>query len=668
MFNYTNLKYLLLLSALSLNEIHITCAMENDDDLVPTNVGNNGSQAKLSEFSKTAIDTRMRNCLNLIREKGTSTHRALNFNTSLALITDFYEAYKLYAANKNLLEINRVLAFNFTRLATSELYVEWGQFIVSIKDQTMLDHYYKFLLKCIEIENFISSEIDSEHYKHLTKTSVDLLYYNYIMHISTLFLNYGREIKDITLIKNCVRLAKTYFKKIENVPEHKVLAEKAAKGIEDLALSFQQKPINLKVGPRGKALVARNESEKRIERHTAILQGQEEIGLYNPRGNFVLIINLMQKATAEWTLSKDIDAHLVFQRQANKEIQQLENVIAQKLQLNADSNIWASEDYDKIYKELSTFVEISELKSSLPSFMLICLNLGDFKRGEPLLKAYAKLLGGSGDSYESVPNVLKQSFVLLKYLQGQPEVWDMHEQRLEREREKKRQARRKHKEDKVISEVSRIANERTQKNARDQGQTEQSKPQKRLTSSVPAVSTSPQLSLPEEQGQHNHKAESKRRAQEALDKIDLKKQKKDAKNHNAVESSVLEASSATPSMAPASISSQDEMIASVSSPTRKLYRNLYSLAPKLTPEDAMKLLAGFRLTVNKAAGKGSHAKCTFSSGETITTDQGIVVGSFPDLAEMMAIIPKWDGKDIPYYMIANLRYILEKIGIKPDSF
>ena len=183
--------------------------------------------------------------------------------------------------------------------------------------------------------------------------------------------------------------------------------------------------------------------KNRIEQKYKILETAHQSqklagGMYNPAVLYESVISLKNSASLDWDLKKD--AHLLVEghKRAYEKLHELEAQLAAKLKIISDPEDWKVEDYRMLYQELQKHIPLTSLKDRFYEFLAISVNSGDLKRSELRLELFAQLMGGSVANFDQIPNTLKHLYAMLRYLQGQPEVWEMYTERLEREKEKKR--------------------------------------------------------------------------------------------------------------------------------------------------------------------------------------------------------------------------------------
>ncbi len=273
---------------------------------------------------------------------------------------------------------------------------------------------------------------------------------------------------------------------------------------------------------------------------------------------------------------------------------------------------------------------------------------------------FTKRIQASEKIFRTNLDQLKQRKAISLYMQGNPQLWDQLQEEKEAKNKKEREQIRTKKEQIIVNNLKKATEQ--QKNNQEK---QPSRPT--TTSNKPAtkqlITDHTYITNTEEKSPN---VEARRNAKEHYARQEKKQAAKESKNHNAHQEEGKEKSTLSPTINIESLP-QEQASFHTQPQVAKLYTNLYSLQPKLTDEDVVKLLAGFGLKIDSKAGKGSHTKCTFVAGEVVTDNNKKVIFTCPNLQSFMTIIPQWDSKDIPSYMIKNLRYILEKIGVTEKS-
>lgn len=678
--NYINLKSFLLLSVLILADFNSVQAMEKDDDKEERGHGN-GKKAALvapGERHIPQIDESEgfqfleAHLLNLLQQgaQASEQHTRISlFKQCLDCLEISYNTHLQFVEAKEMPQENQFSHIILLWNVTSNFYSTLSK-RVPLSNKEIIDFLFSYLTKAIDINHFLALEVEALIPEQQQKFDINLGYYNFLMHISSYLTNFQDKITSKEELKKLVTYASKYYSKIKSHPKYNQ-GDMATKIYQNIRSEAERMLTPGTRAPGGRKVEIQRK-KNRIEQKYKFLETAHQShklagGMYNPVVLYESVISLKNSASLDWDLKKD--AHLLVEghKNAYEKLRELEAQLAAKLEIIRGPEDWEVEDYRMLYQELQKHIPLKSLKEKdrFYEFLAISINSGDLKSSELRLELFAQLMGGSVANFDQIPNTLKPLYAMLRYLQGQPEVWEMYTERLEKEKEKKRKDRikkaAKKKVEQVRSELESVHEKEAQKVTQGQKETSGTKKEAPTVPTILASAHSETELLSEEQTT-SKKAEAKRAARDALEKIESKKQKKDGKKHEPNKQE--EAHQVAPSLfQPPQV--PVEALYDVTSTTRKLHENLYSLAPQLSTEQAVQLLGGFGLTIT--SGNGSHTKCTFNNGETIATKDSKVVWQCPDFEGATIIVPRWDRKDIPDYMVKHLKHILEKIGVKPDS-
>lgn len=676
--NYINLKSFLLLSALALADFNSVQAMEKNDDKEERGYGDGkkaalvdpGERHILQIGESKAIQLLEAQLLDLLQQGAQASDQHIRislFRKCLDCLEISYNTHIQFVEAKEISQENRFFHTILLWNVTSDFYSTLTK-KVPLSNKEIIDFFFSYLTKAIDIEHFLALEVAALMPEQQQKFNINLGYYNFLMHIASYLTNFKDKITSKDELKKLVTYASEYYSKINFHPEYNQgdIATRIYQNIRSEAERMLTPGTRAQGGRKVEIQRKKNRIEQKHRFLETVHQSQKLADdMYNPAVLYESVISLKNSASLDWGLKKDAQLLVEGHKRAYEKLRELEAQLAAKLKIISDPKDWKVEDYRMIYQELQNHIPLTSLKDRFYEFLAISVNSGDLKRSELRLELFAQLMGGSVANFDQIPNTLKQLYAMLRYLQGQPEVWEMYTERLEREKEKKRQDRikkaAKKKAEQVRSELESVHEKEAQKVTQGQKETPDIKKEAPRDPKIPA-SAHPETELLSEEQTVSIKAEAKRAARDALEKIESKQQKKDDKKHEPNKQE--EAHQVAPSL-PQPPQLPVEALYDVTSTTRKLYENLYSRAPQLSTEQAIQLLGGFGLTIT--SGNGSHTKCTFNNGETITTKDSKVVWQCPDFEGATIIVPRWDRKDIPDYMVKHLKHILEKIGVKPDS-
>jgi hypothetical protein len=668
-------KTLLLLSAFIHGTTQLAGAMEKSYDSIDEEMRHNrSSSSNESLFSVQSIHQRTADCNALIEQGKQSLTELFSmgcFQECLKSCEEFLRHYKRYIRNDQLLPENKFAALNFLTVVPENLFDVWSkpQLLTTQEGQT---RFQKFMFSHIEIQRFLVSEIDTFSADYLKKFNPEYLYYNTLISTMTVFINFSSTIKGTDNVKIFSDLATTCFEKLQGESQFKDRAAPLIQSINAQVKTLQApQPRNL--GRNGVLWLNKKEAERQIQHLEIVRQSQVFAKVYSPAADFQKIREMIKASTVQEMRDKNKDKFISEQHKSHQQLCDLESGVAKKLGLKESADSWTFDDYLSIYKELDKTITSAELKAEFYNFMAISLNSEDYTRSEFRIKVFAKMMGSSVENFESLPGVLKKSYALLRYFQGQPQLWESYVTEVKRKQREKKDKQNKKRLDNMKNNLDSMRKQEESRVVLEQSHKEASKSRsdtaaisEQISISMSSTSTaaiSEQTSTFADEVQESLTSLTKRTAQGTLDKMDSKKQKKEEKNHD-VAAPPTKTPPAAPSIARDTPPSQVEQNMSVPNSAAKFYQSLYSTSPKLTPEQATYLLGECGLTVT--SGKGSHLKCSLNNGETIKNKSGEVVWHCPDIEGLMMIVPKWDGKDIPDYMVKNLRYILEKIGFKAN--
>jgi hypothetical protein len=536
---------------------------------------------------------------------------------------------------------------------------------------------YPYFLEITERDFFFSDNVERLSPTLLVELNFDtsLTYYNFLCHLTSLLGSYSNNLAgDKDLMKRIERYSEKWFTGSKNkfplVQDYKKIIDNQLGQLKRQASTVSSTRVQSK---NQRLVVQKSALSKAEETFVVIKSSQAAVGMYDAKVVFHDIVNKKNLVTAEWLRHKDIDKLLEGHNICYQKLMDLEKNIAQQVDITKSSDEWTFDDFQKVYHQLKKDLTSNKLNSRLPELLVFSVNCGLPKLTELRLKVFAQELGGSTEEFESVPGTLKSQFVVFKYLQGEPKYWDMlgeEEDRIAAEKARAKQQKNQAKDKKKRQLIAQAVHFDREAKQRDLDKQKEELALALTKKSGTDMKRSETSTFSPSFHSHSHteetQAEIKLRAQALLDKEAEKQGKKEAKNHivNDDDDNNFPSSSST-----SSTSSANETMErpNVTTTTIKFYQSLYCDAPKLTSEEAISLLQGFGLTTSSA--KGSHTKLTLSSGEIITDSNGKVIWRCPNLTETMTIIPKWDSKDIPAYMVRNLKYILEeKVHVSPNSF
>jgi hypothetical protein len=660
-------KSLLLLSVLSLGQGSFSHAMEEAQPLTAIDAQFYGYLA-LTES----------HCFALMKQGENASSpkaRMQLYNSCAELLREPFSSYKLNYKDSSFSIEDRALAIETFYRISQTLYGKWRK-TVNLNSQEALKIFLPTLLDLVDIDNLIFLHLSFLPRELLRDIKPDLATFNSLAHITTLLTNF---IPQLSLVqrKQYFDFASQYFDKVTEVPEFQEHAKNHMAVVNQQRAACEKRGNKAKLGKKGQHFVDQKHFEQQGELARLAKKAQEAQQFYNPTASFLEIIALKNQASNTWEVTRDVEKYLAAQKLTYQKLIELETIIAKKLGLKEQTGSRSLDEYTQIYAELVQVVTLKESRTRLPEFITISQNAGDIDDSLLRLTVTAQLLDGSTETFESVPNSLKEVYAVLKYCKGEPEAWDKFREKLEMEKQKKQEARNRQKQKKRSARAQVIISQAEEERNRATSQPLPALPPPPSPAKKPIATTGiPDRGAFEMGKDSNETAQIKKIAAAVLTKNEARKEKKKGKNHAADESlaskpaAVQRTFSETSSVSQPNVVIEKTVVAAkfLEGTSLKLYQSLYSLSPKLTQDGALQLLDSCGLTVNKKEGKGSHAKGTLIAGETILDRSGKVIWTCPDLGEEnMMIVPRWDGQNIPPYMIKNLRYLLEKIGITPTA-
>lgn len=685
---------LLLISTIQVLCSDTTVAMEKDKDKAPRGpslLSRDGQPARDTTQDQpfaTSVKVMEQTCMELISQGAkveTKVQQLPFFLRCLNQLLICVASYKKHSEKIDFANEIKALTVQSFYIIETSLYDYWV-LNMGAQNKYQLDSFFQLLSSLVSIDNFIFAHFHILSAEQIPNINIPLATHNFLSHVCSLFHNFNDRLITPGQRRTLKGFATTYFNFLR---DHADLSADAHEYFE----LIQKKEAEWELTQRNHKFVSTAISAKQKQNQQRLQRECLELIQKNQRRNehtvsqsltvlYSQIIALKNIASAEMVAHRNLKRYLDSQRETYSQLLQLESQIAKLLDINP-SGTFSIDDYIAIYKELESQVGSVELRKRLPEFAIIVQNANDFEGAELRLQAFAKLMGGSADRFESVPNDLKYIFAIVKYCLGEPEPWDLYQKKIEAEKHKRKEAQERKRKQKRQAELAKVtaipmptvqasiapAKIEEKEPTRKLKQTDvPSKKQKALESSdFDSAFGSPVLETP--------KVEAKRLAAEVLERDSRKLEKKNDKKDKA-EKKEPEAPSLTDTSTDATAqintvpsSTQQQTEVQLSSKTRKLYENLLSAKPQLSTKDALKLLNGFGLSIE--AGKGSHtyatldSDITFDSGEMIKDKKGDIIWICPDFEGNSLSVPRWDGKNIPHYMIKNLKYIISKV-LKED--
>jgi hypothetical protein len=509
---------------------------------------------------------------------------------------------------------------------------------------------------------------------------------SFLTHVTNLFANFHIDLYRDRQEQKFYELANRYYSFLKDNKEHRNIIDTNMSVINTRMKAFEKASNpTLRLGKKAQLQKQKAALESQQQVVDLVTKQHQSEGIFDINVIFTSIIDLKNLASIEWEKHKNLDAYVSKQRETHQRLCQLEDDVARHIKRDKHAAGWSTECYKVIYSYISDKITLRILKQRMDEFLTVCLSVGDYTGANLRLHTFVELMGGNPSQFESVPNDLKFRYAAVKYFLGEPEVWEKYINKEIAEQDKKREARKKQKDKQKTAAIKEVI---AKKAAETQATEEQTQTHKKVestrkphalahetTPAAAASSSSSSTSTYQSYDYHdNTTSELKKTAQEQIEaeerRLALKAGKKEKaakdKKNDQPNNIKNEQNQGQTNQAPAAPAIKEAFnIFTVSKSTQALYENLYGLDPKLTTEGAIQLLAGFGLTVHKEEGKGSHTKCFLNSGEKILDSKGKLVWTCPDFEKgLMTIVPRWDSKDIPYYMVKNLRYIIEKMGIK----
>jgi len=669
---FTNFKILLLLSTFTLGVAQVSLGAERDEK----------REVKGAHSKPVSVPSPLRlllsharqqeaECSRLLQEekmKPTALGKISCLQQCLGALSDFFNVYQRLDRSA-FSSKDKVGFLEFINTISNKLYVQWTTERHLLTIQEGQASFQAFIFKNMELAQVLVSEMESLQPVDLQRMSPEAFYCNTIVHTTTLFVSCFPAVKAKGVVNEYAKFASQCLTKIQDEnTKRKATQHMAAimSKVEELGRVSQKHVF----GKKGRAFVAQKEAERQLSVIESVRQVQPTAKEYDPSLDFetlrrtrdILIAHrdIHDKGSEYYESESFINGHRV----AYAKLLHIETETAKKCGLSGNPEAWTVADYLTIYGRLAMTIPSQTLHNEFYCYIAFAINSGNLKGCDIRLKAFAKILGKSGERLDFYPGILQPSYAMLQYLSGRPEVWDSFVTTFKKGREQEKEKKEQVKLERMRREIAVTQTEAAQERDQLESKKEESKAKnKRDVSPQHVLQSSEPPYFAEEHGQESTTVIIKRDAQEALEKMELKKQKKEEKNHEPDESlsGMLSIAPTIPSEAHTA-SSQVKM--EVPGSVLKLYQSLYSLTPKLTSDQAVQLLGGRGLTVSP--GRGSHVKCTLNNGETIFNKNGEVIWQCFDMTGLMMVVPQWDGKDIPDYMVKNLKYILNKVGFGND--
>jgi hypothetical protein len=641
----------------------------------------------LTAVYRTAIICMHHHCQQMMDEGIRSTDQQTKMNAFRRTLNFLSEQSKNYTLNCNdtsMKQHDKAYFIQMLYSSTKDLYSNWARHIKLTSPQAA-NGLRNLCLGLVDMDQIVFQHFNLLEPGLLPSIDIPLATSNFLTHIANLFTNFHQEVREEKREKELYASAMIYYSALKDNTEYRTIIDKNMAVIKQRMSEYEMssKPRS-GLGKRAQLQQkhAAFSSRQQIAEH--IMKQNEAIGLFDAKAVFTSIIDLKNIASIEWDKNHNLTSYLGKQGDTYRKLCFLEDEVAKQLKMNKPATGWTNADFKAIYSTISEEVTPPVIKYRYEEFLIICLSMEDYSGANLRLHAFVELLGGSPSQFETVPNDLKFPYAAVKYFLGEPEVWEKYINKEITEQDKKREERKRQKEKKRIAALKESmakvaadahAAEEQAKAAKESGPTSKAHTSAQVTTPAAAAASSsssssayqnysyydPTTSEAKKAAQLQIEAEERRQALKA----EKKEKAENINNNNQPEHAKYEKNQQSqsnqapgPEVAPS--------IFAVSKPTLDLYNNLYGLTPKLTTENAVQLLAGFGLTIHKNEGKGSHTKCFLNNGEKIINAAGKVMWTCPDFEKggLMAIVPRWDGKDIPLYMIKHLRYIIEKMGVQ----
>jgi len=298
------------------------------------------------------------------------------------------------------------------------------------------------------------------------------------------------------------------------------------------------------------------------------------------------------------------------------------------------------------------------LTGTLLRYLICFINSGDYENALLRSEVYQMIAG-------RLPKKHNLHEAYLKFMLGEPADWDRQVEENKKRNQEKRKARSARMAEKIKEEL------------------EQKKPKEKERTGVKPLETDlrrgkeKEIVTIEEKPQMTSFPESALKSSTSLAAFheETRKEKKH-KHWSDYKMEYVHSSRGAPQQKEEEVKGEAKETPefTISGAAYKLYRSLYSISPRFTPEGASKLLGAFGMQLG--GGKGSHKKLAFVdalNGNPVLNQEQKEIFRFPNLVNAsyaegsMMVIPRWEGNNPPRYMIGALRYILEKSGIKETN-
>lgn len=390
------IKFLILFNFLSLWLINSILAMETPKDqdlemkLVSLSLSGQHHTVAINdtayEFTQ-EIKVRGQTCLDHIRrgnnaqtnEKKTHYYGwALTCSNSLFECCKFYSQRGGYQCSDNGLGV-------FTLLDVSNRLVRGWTQKIDLKSLTpsLSTQFYTTLLSLIEIDFFVcKNSIDLVLFSDLNPSrgiDPDAAHYKLLSHLATLFIHFNDKIEPQ---QRDIYLSYAYDSFEKMTSEYWMIGAKKQLGIIN---GKQKQYTSTKVAHDMSAELLTKASREADPTYMPTRT-------YNPTNDFLNSIKIKDEFFAALKVTKDKSIYGKLEENAHLAILAIEAKISKKLNIVKQPNERNLKDYEKIYKELSSFFLPEMVNEHLQGFIIILQNYGDHEGGEFRRTAIANIV------------------------------------------------------------------------------------------------------------------------------------------------------------------------------------------------------------------------------------------------------------------------------------
>jgi hypothetical protein len=410
-------------------------AMENDDDLFDPQGTNTTGYVDViiteDEYLHMVMQATRERCLGLISEGSTAKKvedQLSCYLESLKLLNIFVGSFKDNYETADYTNVDKSIAVQYCYEIEMKLYDYLMKFPHAPSIQ-LSDAQFLFLSSLMNVDDFIFNHFHVLSDAEIPYIQKPLAIFNFLSHITNLFQIFNLHLTDPKQRSKLISFATKYLARLKDNAEYSAEAHEIFEILNKKQEEWEQMQRRGRfTSPAVSAKQLQNVFALQAEALELTVRNQARYE-YSSQQSFILLYKqlstAMHAAAAEWDRHRSLERYTASQRKSYDYLLKLESEAAKQYGLDTAQS-FTSEDFVAIYKELEKQLPKGELLSNLFHFAVTCQNAGDIAGTDLRLRAFAKLMGGSSEKFEDVPNSLKLLFAVTKYCQGEPEYWDLY--------------------------------------------------------------------------------------------------------------------------------------------------------------------------------------------------------------------------------------------------